>query len=227
MNLHANRRGVLAATALVVWAATALSQPKSNVDFWLASQPAASAPAGGDVAEPASRPAGGDSAARPDALPGVVVTSDGQCTAGMLFTTAEKNWEVWVDSDKRWRFIPPIVVLSITPVLVEEQLEPEWRWKEMGSDEKIFSGRSKPTRRFLWTFRLIDGTTLTGAVKGQPLWVETGKGKKLFIIHERSDGEYGQKLQDLVYPSKIIISRRAMEKQNSTQRDRGTEKEKS
>lgn len=188
------------------------SGPASRLDAWLNQDgPTTTATA---IEPPAVNPLGGtDRFSRPDALPGVVVFSDGTMLAGRLYTTRDKNWEVWDRSRQRWRHIPPIAVLSVRAVVVEEEMEKEWRWKEMGSDEKVFTGRTKPTRRLAWKFHLIDDSYLTGAIKGQPLWVESG-GKRHgpFVLHERSAGNYGQTLKDLVHVKHVVISRRAMEK---------------
>ncbi|KKL22716.1 hypothetical protein LCGC14_2432670, partial [marine sediment metagenome] len=155
---------------------------------------------------------------RRDALPGVVVLSNGTVIPGGVYTTRDKNWEVWVESEKRWRHIPPILVLSIQAVVVEEAMDNEWRWKEMGSDEKVFTGRKKPIRRFRWRFHLIDGSHVTGNVKGQPVWIEVDrKTKGPHVLHERSAGKYGQTLTDLVYVKRIVISRRAMEQARRAQ----------
>ncbi len=189
---------------------TPASAPRSNLEYWL--ERSESAPAGPAVQPAASNPFGrARRFRRTDALPGVVVLSDGRLLAGGVYTTREKNWEVWVPSQRRWRHVPPLFVLGIHAGVVREEMDKEWRWKEMGSDERVFTGRTRPVRRFLWRFHLIDGSTLTGTVKGQPLWVETPRGRSgPFILHERSVGRYGQTLRDLVYVKSVIISRRAM-----------------
>jgi len=190
----------------------AATQAKSNLDYWLSQGKAASSgPAG--VVEPTANPLGpaGRRIGRRDALPGVVALSDGRLLPGYVYTTRDKNWEMWVESEKRWRHIPPILVLSIRAVVLEAKLDKEWRWKEMGSDERTYTGRTRPVRRHEWTFHLIDGSYLTGSVKGQPLWVEYGPKKHgPFVLHERTAGQYGQALADLVYVKKVVISRRAM-----------------
>lgn len=186
------------------------SAPAGNLDYWLnratpATSRAIAAPPPGDPFGASAAPG------RTDALPAVAVFSDGRILAGGLFTTRDRNWEVWVEAEKRWRHIPPILVLGIHAVVVEEAMEKEWRWKEMGSDEKVYTGRTKPIRRFQWRFHLIDDSNVTGSVKGQPVWIDTGgKPHGPFVLHERSDGEHGQTLDDLVYVSKVVISRRAM-----------------
>jgi len=196
------------------------SRPKSNLDYWL--RQAGSATTQALPQAPATNPFGRrDRFRRGDALPGVVVLSDGRTIPGGIYTTRDKNWEEWVESAKRWRHIHPILVLSISADVIEKGMEKEWRWKEMGSDEKVYTGREKPIRRFLWRFHLIDDSYVTGAVKGQPVWVEAqGRKRGPFILHERSAGKHGQTLKDLVYLKKLVISRRAM--QHTRNRERGT-----
>ncbi len=192
--------------------------PASDVDYWLeqARAPDANADANAidvDPEEQGSNPFRAASGfVRSDALPGVVLLSDGRLIPGGIYGTREKPWRVYVAEEKRWRQIPPLAVLSITPKVVEERMELEWRWKAMGEPEKIYTGRKIPVRRFLWTFHLMDDTTVTGAVKGQPLWVETAAGQAgPFVLHERSKGKPGQSHDEVVYVKKVIISRRMME----------------
>ncbi len=189
------------------------SKPASNLDYWLSQAKPTT------TSRPASRPSEinpfgrTDRFSRSDALPGAMILSDGKILPGGVFTTRDKDWEVWSASKKRWRHIPPIVVLSIRAVVVEEGMEKEWRVKDMGRNERVFTGRAKPTRRLLWRFHLIDDSYITGAVKGQPLWVESaGKRHGPFVLHERTKGKLDQTLKDLVYVKRVVISRRAMKK---------------
>lgn len=144
---------------------------------------------------------------RTDAVPGAVEMSDGKQLAGWLYTTRDKPWVVFDPATDRWRRIPFIAVLSINAIVTEEKYELQWRWKEMGAPEKIYTGRKFPYRRFLWEFRLIDGTTIKGAVKGQPLWVAwDGKTAGPMVLHERDKGKIDVKLEDLHYVKKIVVS---------------------
>ena len=212
------------------------TRPVSNLQYWLShakptdTKPATTAPNERSREKSPLQQANNPFARtnrfrRQDALPGVVIFSDGKILPGYIYTTRDKDWIVYVESEKRWRHIPPILVLSISAVVIEEGMEKEWRWKEMGRNEKIFTGRKKPTRRFLWRFHLIDDSYITGAVKGQPLWIEQS-GKRLgpFILHERQAGKFGQSLDDLVYVKKIIISRQAMNKAEKLIKTRNNEK---
>jgi len=187
--------------------------PAGNLEYWLGRSKTAStqsAPAGRDGS--GAGPFDGVAAlSRRGALPGVLELSDGTQIAGWLYTTVAKSWQVYEARTKRWRQIPFAAVLSITAVVVEEKMEPKWRWKAMGVPERVYTGREYPTRRYLWRFLLADGTNITGAVKGQPLWVRTGRVKSgPFVLHERDKGEIGQALADLSYVRKIVVSRRLM-----------------
>lgn len=188
----------------------AATKPKDNLDFWLSQgQTVQSQPATAPSEE--TRTAS-DKPARDDAVPGVIELSNGKQLPGYLFTTRGKNFELYVEEDKNFHRIPLISVLSITAKIDEEKLELEWRWKEMGTPEKVYTGRSYPTRILSWTFKLIDGTSVTGTIKGQPLYVQYGPKKSPpLVLHERDKGEMGQKLNDLVYIKRVIVSRKMMD----------------
>ena len=188
-------------------------KPKNNLDLWLNEDADKTGRATGAKPGGGSNPFGKVLATgRPDALPGVVELSDGRILAGGLYTTVEKPWVLFVQKESRWRRVPFINALSITAVVVSEKIELRWRWKAMGEPEKVYTGKKYPTRRFLWKFHLIDGGYLTGAIKGQPLWVQYGRKRHgPFVLNERSRGTDGQALKDLVYVKRIIVSRRMME----------------
>lgn len=176
------------------------------------------------AAEPSARQAG--PADRPDTAPGVLELSDGRVLGGWLYTTRHKPFLVYVEETRQWRRIPLLCVLSITAVVVEEKMELEWRWKGMGEPERVYTGRRRPVRRLKWRFRLIDGSGIEGAVKGQPIWVESAGGRSgPYILHERSGAEDmpdsdqsqttgpsdGRGLEGLIYVKRVIVSRRLME----------------
>jgi len=202
----------LAALLAAALPAAAEDAPADNLEYWL--QQAEQAPATAPATQPAgtSAPAAAHAPPRADALPGVVELSDGRLLPGWIFTTVEQPWLVYQADLKLWRRLPMLAVLSIRSVLVEQRMELRWRWKAMGEPEKVYTGQKYPFRRHLWRFRLLDGTEVTGTVKGQPLWVEhAGKRHGPFVLHERHAGEDGQSLTDLVYVRRVIISRRAMD----------------
>ncbi len=211
---------VLSVVALTVLAAAGLGafRPQTDVqakdlDSLLDRMPTASRPSSRPEPARAANPFARQAElnfSRPDALPAAAVLSDGTLLAGGLYTTTGKDLEVWVEAEKRWRHVPLLLIRGIRAEVVSEGLDPEWRWKELGSDEKVYTGRTRPIRRLNWRMNLIDGSSLAGEVKGQPLWIERDGKRVLWILHARTKGRYGQELSDLVYPKHIVISRREM-----------------
>ncbi|MBI5722569.1 MAG: hypothetical protein HZA50_01315 [Planctomycetes bacterium] len=193
------------------------SAPASDLEYWLGqAKPPQTQPAASSTGKPGDDPGNPfgprQGSSRPDALPGVVELSDGRLLAGWLFTTAEKDWEVWVEANQRWVHVPFLAVSAISAVVVEEKMELFWRWKGMGEPERVYTGQKYPTRRLQWKFHLIDGSYVTGDVKGQPLWVEfDGRKSEPMIIQERSKGEVDTELKDLVYVKTVIVSRHMMD----------------
>lgn len=209
---------MMSITLLGLWATAAVGQ--DNLDYWLNQATTATAPAEAKPPKPEksdatataqSAPAD-ETSRRPDALPGAIEMSDGKILWGFMHTTADKDWELYLEDEKLLHRVPFIAVLSIRAQVVEEKLDLEWRWKEMGTPERVYTGQSYPTRRLLWTIKLIDGTSLTGAIKGQPLWIATeSKINGPMILAERTKGQMGQKLDDLVYVKTVIVSRRLLD----------------
>jgi len=146
------------------------------------------------------------------ALPGVIELSDGTIIAGMLWTAGDEPLEVYVEAEKRWRRVPLAAALSITAVVVAERMENVWRWRATGDPQKVYTGEQYPFRRFEWTVKLADASEITGTIKGQAIHVVALAGPAdSRILSERTKGEVGQELDDLVYARRIIISREAME----------------
>ncbi|MDY6914534.1 MAG: hypothetical protein SVT52_08780 [Planctomycetota bacterium] len=209
---------ILCATYLIVALAfccgagkQAKSRPGGNLDYWLSrAKPLDTQPAA--TTQPARPITITKPPKREDALPGVIQLSDGTLLAGSLYTTRGHNWQLYIESQKRWRQIPLITVLSIAAIVREEKMVQQWRWKAMGTPERVYTGREYPTRRLKWSFHLIDGSRLIGTIKGQPLWLEqNGKTFGPFVLHERSKGQLGQKLSELIYIKKLYVSRRLAE----------------
>ena len=188
-------------------------KPADNLTYWLGQ--AASAPtrpsSEANTLDGKNPFATDENFRRQDALPGALELSDGTVLAGYLYTTAEKDWLVWVEAEKRWRRVPFLAVLSISAVVLEEKMEPVWRWKEMGVPERVYTGEEYPTRKLDWRFHLIDDSTITGTIKGQPVWIEEdGKKHGPYVLNEQVRGPNGQKLKDLITVKQIIVSRRLM-----------------
>lgn len=58
--------------------------------------------------------------------------------------------------------IAPADIESLRITVTEEGEERQWRWKEGGSDEKVYTGKSYPWRKHGIALKLRDGTEITG-----------------------------------------------------------------
>ncbi len=137
-----------------------------------------------------------------DGRAAVITLNDGKTVTGQASTTADKPVRIWDATIKDYRDIPFALIKSATAIVNWERDEPEWQFKESGSDVKVFTGRTYPARETQYEFILINGDKITGDVAA-PIYLETGDKTKTYVLHKRDKGELGQKLTDLVYVKKI------------------------
>jgi hypothetical protein len=139
----------------------------------------------------------------PDQRQGTITLSDGTAIAGTIATTAGKPLRTWDDNVADYRDVPMRFVKSIKAQVVWERDEPEWRFKESGSDVKVNTGRTYPARETSYVITLTDGKTIKGAIVA-PLYMRNAQGEEqTFILHKRDKGEIGQTLKQLVYVSEV------------------------
>ena len=201
-------------------AATEGEQGGENLDYWL--ERATPADGGDDTSDDTADGTGaaeapgeddsGEVAAPSWALPGVMELSDGTVLAGMMWTAGDEPLAVYVEAEKRWRRVPLAAALSITAVVAAERMEDVWRWRATGSPERIYTGEQYPFRRLEWTITLADGGEIRGVIKGQAVYLAGGDGESNgHVLSERTKGDVGQSLDELVHVRRVVISRRAME----------------
>lgn len=184
---------------------------KDNLDYWLGRSQEAPDTQNAATEDEEFHPIEPENQPPPDSPPGAIELSDGRQLGGWLVTTRGKPWLVWEQQTNQWRRIPPLAVLSIVSEVVEEKMEQSWRWKGMGTPQRVYSGEQYPVRRLRWRFNLADGSNITGIVKGQPLSIwHDGKLTGPFVLHERMRGQDGHKLDDPVFIRKIVVSDKMM-----------------
>ena len=122
------------------------------------------------LANPLSRR---ESNVREDTMPGYIEMSNGEVLPGLLYITRDKRLEVYDVELKRQRTIPIHKIAKIECNVEKEWYEKEWRFKELASDEKMFTGREYPCRIFTYTITFDDDRELEGPMSGlifvQPL----------------------------------------------------------
>ena len=164
-------------------------------------------------------------AVQPETREGTVVLSNKERFYGKLHLTRGKRLRVWDIERKKYREIALSELSGINIHVARKRVEREWRFKEEGSDEKVFTGRTYA--------RLDFGLTLTLAGKkrpvkcriarGTPIYVQPPKGKRQrFLIQPHMTGDMGQRADQLVYVKEIVFGppkKAKMEKRNRASPD--------
>jgi len=135
---------------------------------------------------------------------GVITLSDGEKVKGRLATTLDQPIRVYDPERKEYRDVPWPTIKSIEAKVLWERDEREWAFRESGSDIKVYSGKTYPARETAYTVTLADGKTVTGSIAA-PIYLETAKDPKTFILHKRAKGDVGQTLKQLVYVARVEL----------------------
>jgi len=172
----------------------------------------------GDDAEPAGKDAppnpfgiGAGGVDRKDAVPGYVELSSGVKVPGKIYTTRAKRLKIYNLRREMYEYVPVPALMRIEAAVEWERMEREWRFKEAGNPEKIYSGREYPARKVAYTLTLRNGHTIYGHILGQPLYVEDGGAAVRHILHDRGKGRMGETLADLVYVRRVEFGPEAYE----------------
>jgi hypothetical protein len=185
----------------LVRAADPDTQP-STAD-WLLSG-ASIAPSSPPTTGPSDAPTTAPSVLRPaheirdESRSATMVFSDGRTITGKFSTTLRQPVRVYVEGETKYEDIPFSMIKTIEAKVLWEREEPEWKFKESGSDIKEYSGKTYPNRQTDYIFTLTDGTVISGATAA-PIYLERDGEEKVFILHKRDMGKPGEKLDQLVY----------------------------
>jgi len=150
--------------------------------------------------------------------------SNGERDTGRLSLTADLGMTFYDTAAKEWREVELSELSRIDARPRAEELDKEWRWKEAGRDEKVYTGRTRPRRWLDHDVTLADGTRFTGHVKGTLVYIETDPEpaadkktegepkrarpvKKRIVIRQYQRGDWGQTLKDLVYIKSIVVEK--------------------
>jgi len=163
----------------------------------------------GDSAPTNPFAAGEQAVYRKDAVPGCVELSDGTKRAGSIYTTRAKRLKIFNLKRKIYEFVPVPACKRIEDVVEWERLERQWRFKEAGNLEKVYTGRAYPVRMHAWRLTLRNDHEIVGHILGQPLYAfHDGKAER-FILHKRHKGPLGAQLEDLVHIRRVVLGPQA------------------
>jgi len=166
-----------------------------------------------------------ESSVREDTMPGYIEMSNGEVFPGLLYITRDKRLEIYDVELKRQRTIPIGRVATIEVNVEREWMEKEWRFKELASDEKMFTGREYPCRIFTYTLIFDDGRELEGPMSGIIFVQKLEEGEDAsvghiperdaprFYFHKRDSepANVGKKLADIHYVKFVKLGDEALE----------------
>ena len=151
----------------------------------------------------------GDVLARRDAVPGHIELSSGRKVPGKICTTRGRRLKVFNLDRREYEFVPVPALERIEAVVEWERMERQWRFKEAGNPEKVYSGGEYPARKLAWRLTLRNGHRITGHILGQPLYVAREGEPQRWVLHDRQKGEAGATLADLVYVRRVEFGLKA------------------
>jgi hypothetical protein len=163
-------------------------------------------PGEGEGGKPPANPfAGSPAIERKDAVPGYIEVSTGLKIPGKIYTTRGKRLKVYNLDRERYEYLPVPAIVRIDTTVEWERVDKEWRFKEAGNPEKVYSGRTYPLRKTAYTLTLRNGYKIRGHILGQPLYVEHNGKAERFILHDRDKGAMGETLESLVYVTRVEL----------------------
>jgi len=163
-------------------------------------------------------------------VPAAVYASDGAVYLGDVRLTRGRALLVFDPGEKHYAHVRLADLERLDFVVTAERIEREWRFKEGGSDVKVYTGKSCPRRDYRLKVYPKKGKPLAAELgQGMPLYIlgydqadvtlqalasdaegvfrdggrpKAGK-KKRFILRSYDKGPVGSKLEDLVYIRRI------------------------
>lgn len=146
---------------------------------------------------------------RRDAVPGYVELSTDRKIPGKIYTTRAKRLEIFNLERGIKEYVPVPALKSIEAVVEWARIERQWRFKEAGSPEKVYSGRTYPARMLAWRLTLRNDHVITGHILGQPLYVTREGETERWVLHKRQKGPVGGTLDELVYIRRVVLGKKA------------------
>lgn len=166
-------------------------------------------PPGEATAGPRNPFASGEASGRKDAVRGYVELSTGEKVPGFIYTTRAKRLKIYNLRREVYEYVPVPALKRIEGIVEWERMDKEWRFKEAGNPEKVYTGRSYPVRMMAWKLVLRNDHEIVGHILGQPLYVEQDAKRERFILHKRDKGPIGTTLGDLVYVRRVEFGEEA------------------
>jgi len=146
-----------------------------------------------------------------DAVPGTIHMSDGTRFEGMVYLTSGRRLRLFDAKLQEYVDCSLSQLREMTINVKEAQIEKEWRFKEMGNDEKVYTGKSYARKDFDATLVYRDGTSRKLEIaRGMPVYCIQKDGvRKTVLLQPFLRGEVGSTLDDLVHATRIVLEAKA------------------
>jgi len=158
---------------------------------------------------------------RSDAVAGAMQLSDGRIITGHFYLTRAHKLRIYDTKRERVREVPLRAVREINAVVKKKWMEHEWRFKANADNEKVYTGRTYPSRIYLHDIKLKRGDTIRGSLAAL-VYVEPNRKNSTeaktpnrtdaarpkpqrYMLHKRDKGKPGQALKDLIYVRRILF----------------------
>jgi len=140
-----------------------------------------------------------------------VLLSTGEKIVGKVYMTRGKRLRVRDPKRKRPREVALTDLERLEVLVLKKRIERDWRFKEEGSPEKVFTGKTYPRLDFGLKLTFASGDVLEGLlVKGTTVYVEPPEGKRRRFILTRfvSDKEtyMGKTPEQIVYLKEVSFA---------------------
>ena len=144
-----------------------------------------------------------------EAVPCKLFFSNGKKLEGLCALTHGKGFKIFDRAKSEYREVPLKLVAEVKCEIEKEWMEKMWRWKEEGSDVKVYTGKAYPVRKYVHTIKLVTGEVIKGDMAGVIYFLpKDAKKRKKFEYHKRNKGKIGQTLKDMVYFSRIVFEQK-------------------
>lgn len=118
---------------------------------------------------------------------GYVVLSDGTRYEGFVYSSRDKPLRIFDRQASKYRDFRLSELDRISVSTEKNQIEQVWRWKQAGSDEKVFIDKWYIMHEYITTFFLRSGERISGDHRS-PIYIVTPFRRIRKIFHDRFDG---------------------------------------
>jgi len=136
-------------------------------------------------------------------MQGEVDLSDGTVVLGDISFTPGKKLALFVTAEKKYKKFYADEIVSLEVSVEKEWMAKVEKWKEGGSDEKVYTGEEYPCHRYSVTVTNKKAKAVSGYVNGAVVYVKTEKKTHKFFIRKNAKGTVGQKTSDIIYMTKL------------------------